>query len=99
MGSAVGFAVLILYAILVLRIFRVVLLLPQAQVFERLLLIGIGLHLFIQAFLMAGGTYNLFPMTGVTLPFLSLGGMSVLVNLVEIGMVLAMMQRIEKRPV
>jgi len=99
MGSAVAFAILVLYAILVLRIFRVVLLLPQGQVFERLLLIGIGVHLFVQVFVMAGGTYNLFPMTGVTLPFLSLGGMSLLVNLVEIGIVLAVMQRIEKRPV
>jgi cell division protein FtsW (lipid II flippase) len=99
MGSAVGFAVLFLYAILVLRIFRVVLLLPPAQVFERLLLIGIGVHLFVQAFVMGGGTFDLFPMTGVTLPFLSLGGVSLMVNLIEVGMVLSVMQRLEKRPV
>ena len=99
MGAAVGFAVLILYAILVLRIFRVVLLLPAAQVFERLLLIGIGVHFFTQAFVMAGGTFNLFPLTGVTLPFLSLGGVSLMVNLIEVGLVLSIMQRIEKRPV
>jgi cell division protein FtsW (lipid II flippase) len=98
MGSAVGIAVLVLYAILVLRIFRVVLLLPRTQVFERLLLIGIGVHLFVQAFVMAGGTFDLFPLTGVTLPFLSLGGMSLMANLIEIGMVLAIMQRVEKRP-
>ena len=97
MGSAVGVAVLVLYAILVLRIFRVVLLLPAAQVFERLLLIGIGVHFFTQVFVMAGGTFDLFPMTGVTLPFLSLGGMALLVNLTEIGFVLAVMQRVEKR--
>ncbi len=99
MGSAVSVAVLVLYAVLVLRIFRVVLLLPQSQIFERLLLIGIGVHLFTQAFVMAGGTFDLFPLTGVTLPFLSLGGVSLMVNLIEIGFVLAIMQRIEKRPV
>jgi cell division protein FtsW len=76
----------------------VVLLLPRTQVFERLLLIGIGVHLFVQAFVMAGGTFDLFPLTGVTLPFLSLGGMSLMANLIEIGMVLAIMQRVEKRP-
>lgn len=97
MGSAVGIALLVLYAILVLRIFRVVLLLPGGQVFERLLLIGIGVHLFTQAFIMAGGTFDMFPLTGVTLPFLSLGGVSLMVNLTEVGVVLAIMQRIEKR--
>lgn len=98
MGSATGVAVLVLYAVLVLRIFRVALLLPRAQVFERLLLLGIGVHLFTQVFVMAGGTLNLIPLTGVTLPFLSLGGVALMVNLTEIGMVLALIQRIERRP-
>lgn len=94
MGSAVGVAVLVLYAVLVLRIFRVALLLPRAQVFERLLLIGIGVHFFAQVFVMAGGVLNLIPLTGVTMPFLALGGVSVMVNLTEVGMALALMQRV-----
>lgn len=97
MGSATGIAALILYAVLVLRIFRVMLLLPREQVFERLLLIGIGVHFFAQAFIMAGGTLNLIPLTGVTLPFLSMGGVALLVNLAEVGMVLALMQRVERQ--
>jgi cell division protein FtsW (lipid II flippase) len=97
MGSAVGIAVLILYAVLVLRIFRIVLLLPRGQLFERLLLIGIGVHFFAQSFIMAGGTMNLIPLTGVTLPFLSLGGIALLVNLTEIGVTLALMQRVERQ--
>lgn len=95
MGSAIGIAVLVLYAILVLRIFRVVLLLPRAQVFERLMLIGIGVHFFIQAFIMAAGTLDLMPLTGVTMPFLSLGGVSIMVNLIEVGLVLVIMQRVQ----
>ena len=97
MGSATGIAALILYAVLVLRIFRVMLLLPREQMFERLLLIGIGVHFFAQAFIMAGGTLNLIPLTGVTLPFLSMGGVALLVNLAEVGMVLALMQRVERQ--
>ena len=62
-----------------------------------MLLIGIGVHLFTQAFIMAGGTFDLFPLTGVTLPFLSMGGVSLMVNLIEVGFALALMQRIEKR--
>lgn len=96
MGSAVGIAVLVLYAVIVMRIVRVALLLPREQIFERLLLVGIAVHLFSQVFIMAGGTFNLFPLTGVTLPFLSLGGVALLVNLVEIGLVLAVMQRVQQ---
>jgi cell division protein FtsW len=44
---------------------------------------------------MAGGTLNLFPVTGVTIPFLSQGGVALSVNLVEIGMVLAIVRRLE----
>ena len=64
MGSAVGIAIIFLYAFLVLRIIRVAILLPHSQVFERLLATGIGVHLFTQAFIMAGGTLNLFPLNG-----------------------------------
>lgn len=98
MGSAIGVAVLALYAVLVLRILRVALALPRGQVFERLLLVGIGVHFFTQAFIMAGGTLDLLPLTGVTLPFLSLGGISLTVNLAEVGMALALMQRVDRRP-
>jgi cell division protein FtsW (lipid II flippase) len=94
-GAIIGVAVLFLYAVLLLRLFRLVAMLPPGQTFERLLLVGIGAHLFTQVFVMAGGTLNLLPITGVTLPFLSQGGMALLVNLAEIGLVLAMMRRRE----
>ena len=96
MGAVVGIAVLILFAILLLRILRIAMLLPSQQVFERLLLTGIGLHLFTQVFVMVGGTLNLLPLTGVTIPFLSLGGTALLINLAEIGVVLALAQRLEE---
>jgi cell division protein FtsW (lipid II flippase) len=70
-GSIIGLAVLFLFAVLLIRIFRAVIILPSGQIFERLLMVGIGAHLFTQVFVMAGGTLNLFPVTGVTVPFLS----------------------------
>jgi cell division protein FtsW (lipid II flippase) len=45
---------------------------------------------------MAAGTLNLLPVTGVTVPFLSLGGMALLTDLVEIGLVLALIRRQER---
>jgi cell division protein FtsW (lipid II flippase) len=36
-------------------------------------------------------------MTGVTIPFLSQGGVALFVNLVEVGLVLSLAQRLEHR--
>ncbi len=94
-----GLAVLFLFAVLLLRILRVALLLPSGQLFERLLVIGICIHFAVQVIIMVGGTLNLLPMTGVTIPFLSQGGMALLVNLTEIGLVLAIAQRLERAAV
>jgi cell division protein FtsW (lipid II flippase) len=99
MGGAIGLAILALYGVVLLRLFRIAILLPHNQVFERLLLTGIGVHFFAQVLVMVGGTLNLMPLTGVTLPFLSQGGMAVLVNLLEIGLALALAQRLEARPI
>lgn len=99
MGGAIGLAILALYGIMLLRIFRIAVLLPHNQVFERLLLTGIGVHFFAQVLIMVGGTLNLMPLTGVTMPFLSQGGMAVLVNLLEVGLAMALAQRLEARPV
>jgi len=95
LGSVTGLAVLFLFILLIMRITRVALLLPSSQVYERLLLIGIGIHFFIQVIIMVGGTLNLLPLTGITIPFLSLGGMALMVNLLEIGMVFSAVQRLE----
>ncbi|MFM8321344.1 MAG: FtsW/RodA/SpoVE family cell cycle protein [Chloroflexota bacterium] len=95
MGSAVGMALLALYGVLFLRLLRLAARLPAAQVFERLLLVGCVAHLFIQVFYMVGGTLNLVPVTGITVPFLSLGGTALLVNLVETGLALGLLQRVE----
>jgi hypothetical protein len=46
LGAAVGIAILVLFIILLLRVLRIAMMLPRGQVFERLLLIGIGIHLF-----------------------------------------------------
>ena len=97
MGGLIGIAVLVLFAVIILRIFRVAVLLPAAQTFERMLVVGIGIHLLAQVLVMVGGTVDLLPMTGVTIPFLSQGGTALMVNLAEVGVVLALVQRIGVR--
>ena len=97
MGGLVALAVLAFFALIWLRTLRVAVMLPSGQVFERLLLVGISVHLFTQVFVMVGGTLNLMPLTGITVPFLSQGGVALLVNVTEIGFALAMAQRLELR--
>jgi cell division protein FtsW (lipid II flippase) len=95
LGFLVGLAVICLYGIILLRLLRTSVLLPRAQVFEKLLLVGIAVHLFSQVAVMIGGTLNLIPLTGMTLPFLSLGGSALMTNMAEIGLGLALAQRLE----
>ncbi len=98
LGALGALAVISLFGVLLLRILRLGFTLPRAQVFERLLVVGIGLHLFTQMFIMVGGTLNLLPLTGITVPFLSQGGVALLVNLLEIALVLTLAQRAETVP-
>jgi cell division protein FtsW (lipid II flippase) len=94
LGIITGLAVLALFVVLCWRILRLAILLPEAQMFERLLLIGIGIHFFTQVFVMGAGTFNLLPLTGITVPFMSLGGVALMVNLFEVGLALALAQRL-----
>ncbi|CAM3351588.1 putative lipid II flippase FtsW [Marinicrinis lubricantis] len=57
--------------------------------FGTLLGTGIVGILSIQAFINMGGVTNLIPMTGVTLPFISYGGSSLLVSLAGMGILLS----------
>lgn len=52
-----------------------------------LIAIGFTCVLTFQTILIIGGTINLIPLTGVTLPFISYGGTSLLTSVVMIGMV------------
>lgn len=98
LGAIGMLALLACYAILVLRLVRLAIALPAGQVFERLVLVGIAVHLAAQVVIMGGGTFNLMPLTGITVPFLSLGGVALLVNLAEIGIALSLAQRLKEGP-
>lgn len=55
--------------------------------FNRLLLGGFGIMYIFQCFLNIGGTINCIPSTGVTLPFVSYGGSSVISSMIMIAIV------------
>jgi len=61
-----------------------------ADDFRALLAVGLALVIGIQAFTIAAGNLKVLPLTGVTLPFISYGGSSLLANAVIIGLLLAL---------
>jgi cell division protein FtsW (lipid II flippase) len=61
-----------------------------ADDFRSLLAIGLSLVVGIQAFIIAAGNLKVLPLTGVTLPFISYGGSSLLANAVVVGLLLAL---------
>ncbi|GAB4503755.1 MAG: hypothetical protein Fur0043_07470 [Anaerolineales bacterium] len=69
-------ALLSLLGVLIMRSLRIALHAPNR--FQRLLAAGIGVYFSAQSLLIIGGNLRILPLTGVTLPFVSYGGSSLL---------------------
>jgi cell division protein FtsW (lipid II flippase) len=71
-------ALLLVYMLFCLRGFRVALLAQDG--FSKLLAIGLTFGFALQTFIIVGGVLRIVPLTGITLPFVSYGGSSVVAN-------------------
>jgi cell division protein FtsW len=80
MGFAGSVLVLAAYILLIAIGFGIAL--RARDVFRKFLAAGLTLVLGIQAFLILAGVLRLFPVTGITLPFMSYGGSSLLANVI-----------------
>jgi cell division protein FtsW len=58
------------------------------QIFPRLMIVGIVIMIVSQAFVNIGAMLGVVPLSGITLPFVSHGGTSLFITLVEVGIVL-----------
>jgi len=75
-------AVLVLLAIFAQRGIRIALL--ATNTFHRYLAAGLTVNILVQSILIISGNMRLLPLTGVTLPFLSYGGSSLLVSFLSL---------------
>lgn len=91
LGLAGGVGVVLLYVLLLTAGLRIAL--GVQDDFGRMLACCISLLLAIQAAVIIGGNLRLIPTTGITLPFVSYGGSSLVVNFVLIGLLLGVSQR------
>ena len=86
-GLIGGIMVIIIYLLILFRI--TVILHHTSSVYGKLLIIGAGLPVIIQAFINIGVALNIFPVTGQTLPLLSSGGSAAWVTCIAFGIILS----------
>lgn len=94
LGLAGSVAVISMFALLVAVGFGIAL--RSRDLFRKLLAFGLSFVLGLQAFLIIAGVTRLLPLTGITLPFMSYGGSSLVANF----LILALLARVshEEQP-
>lgn len=91
LGLLGAFALLGFAAVLVFRGLRIATLAHED--FGALLAVGLMTSLGLQALIIIGGNTKLIPLTGITLPFVSYGGSSIVASFLMIGLLLAISHR------
>ena len=92
-GMLGALVIISLYITLLLRCIRLVTKSPKA--FGAMLAVGLCFSLVIQAFVHIAVNVNLLPVTGLTLPFVSMGGTSLMFTGISLGIILSVSKYIE----
>ncbi|MGB2895208.1 MAG: FtsW/RodA/SpoVE family cell cycle protein [Anaerolineales bacterium] len=96
-GLLGGLAVIALFAVLVSRGLRVAF--HSRDPFRALLSAGISISIGLQAVLIIGGNIRLLPLVGVTLPFVSYGGSSLVTSFILLGILLLLSGKTERNEI
>ena len=91
LGLIGAVSVVLMYVLFVARGIRVALRAPED--FGKLLSVGLISIIALQSFIIMGGVTRLIPLTGITMPFISYGGSSLLANFILLGLLLIVSHR------
>jgi cell division protein FtsW (lipid II flippase) len=94
LGLAGVAAIALVYVVVLYRGLRIAMLADDG--FSKLLAVGLTSALAIQAFIIMAGVTGLIPLTGITLPFVSYGGSSVVANFLIVGLLLMVSNRVNR---
>lgn len=94
-GIAGGALIIFIYLLFLFRSIRIFRKCPYA--FGAFLALGLSFTLVIQALINMAVAVNLFPVTGVTLPLVSMGGSSFLFTCLSIGIILSVARNVEQQ--
>nr|MBA2545470.1 FtsW/RodA/SpoVE family cell cycle protein [Solirubrobacterales bacterium] len=95
LGLFGGAAVVLIYLLITARGFKTALLADDG--FSKLLATGLTTIIALQAFVIIGGVTRVIPLTGVTLPFISYGGSSVVANFILLALLLSISDKARRR--
>jgi cell division protein FtsW (lipid II flippase) len=88
-------AFLLVYMVFALRGFRIGM--TAEDGFSKLLAVGLTFGFVLQTFIIVGGVVRIIPLTGITLPFVSYGGSSIVANFVVLAGLLLVSDRAQAR--
>lgn len=94
MGVFVGAAVILLFFLLAYRCFKISL--KATNPYNKSVGLGVTLMFSLQCFIIIGGVIKFIPLTGITLPFVSYGGSSMVVSFISLGILQAISAREER---
>ncbi len=84
LGLMGSFAIIIVLALIAVR--GLIIALQASNSYQRFLAAGITLNMIAQSILIIGGNLRLLPLTGVTLPFVSYGGSSLVTSFISVAL-------------
>lgn len=87
-------AVVLLFAIIAARLLRAAL--GASEPFGKLLAVGLGFVFALQVFIIIGGVTRLLPLTGLTTPFVSQGGSSLVANYLMVALMLTITHQVRR---
>lgn len=83
------FGALVVLSLFVIMIYSIIkLALKQENLFKKYVIFGLGFQIIFQTIMNLSVVIGLIPVTGVTLPFISYGGSSLLITMTSIGIIL-----------
>nr|WP_300003210.1 FtsW/RodA/SpoVE family cell cycle protein [Tissierella sp.] len=95
MGIFAGIGIIMLFLILFYRGFKIAM--SQRDKFYKILALGISVLFAVQTFIIIGGVIKLIPLTGLTLPFVSYGGSSLITSFIALGILQVASEDLESK--